>query len=117
MQVDDRPQLTKVWLVNGPGPDAVWPLSLDGRYAAKRGEWYFPKRTTPSDILRAAGGATSDGSGVASFDAAAEAEVLAGETNGQHEYHAADAGADGELFDPLIEELDADQADGQEPES
>ncbi|HEX7298873.1 MAG TPA: AAA domain-containing protein [Solirubrobacteraceae bacterium] len=120
MQVDDRPQLAKVWLVNGPGPDAVWPLSLGGRYAAKRGEWYFPRGTASAVILRAAGGATSDRSDVASFDAAAEAAILADETSGLHSYGAAPLkGDDGddELFDPLIEELDTDQAIGQEPES
>ncbi len=43
MQVDDREQLAAVWLVDGPGPEALWPL--DGRYAEHRGERYFPKGT------------------------------------------------------------------------
>lgn len=52
MDVDDRPQLAQIWLVDGPGADATWPLELGGRYAAKRGEWYFPKGTSVAAILR-----------------------------------------------------------------
>jgi very-short-patch-repair endonuclease len=87
MQVDDRDQLAAVWLVDGPGPAALWPLTLGGRYAEHRGEWYFPKGTRVDAILRAAGADESRGDG----DAA---------TNG----HAA-AGVEG-LFDPLVEEVE-----------
>lgn len=87
MQVDDRDQLAAVWLVDGPGPEALWPLTLDGRYAEHRGEWYFPKGTRVDAILRAAGIEESGGDGNVA-------------TNG----HAA-AAADG-LFDPLVEEVE-----------
>lgn len=88
VQVDDRPQLEAVWLVGGPGPEATWPRTLGGKYAASRGEWYFSKRTTTAAILAAAGqGVSSD-----SDDAA----------NGS------DHGPDGRsgLFDPLVEEIE-----------
>ncbi len=87
MQVDDREQLAAVWLVDGPGPEAAWPLSLDGRYAEHRGEWYFPKGTRVDAIVRAAGRRRGQATTVTS-------------ANG-----ARGAGADG-LFDPLVEEVD-----------
>jgi len=83
MQVDDRDQLAAVWLVDGPGPEAVWPPSLGGRYAAERGEWYFPKGTGVDAILRASGIDHGDKS-----------------TNGHSET------ADEGLFDPLIEQVE-----------
>ena len=86
VQVDDREQLAAVWLVDGPGPEAIWPLILDGRYAEHRGEWYFPKGTRVDAIIRAAG--VDDVSG-----------------NGHHANGHSDDGAEG-LFDPLVEELD-----------
>lgn len=84
MHVDDRSEPAAVWLVNGPGPEAGWPLALGGRYAASRGEWYFPKGTSSAAILNAA----AAGNGHS--------------TNG----HAEDG-----LFDPLVEELDAREAE------
>jgi hypothetical protein len=86
VQVDDREQLTAVWLVDGPGPEVAWPLSLDGRYAAHRGEWYFPKGTGVDAIVRAA----------------AAAQV---ERNGRSGNGYAISSADG-VFDPLVEEID-----------
>jgi hypothetical protein len=32
MRVDDSAHLSQVWLIDGPGPEAVWPLALSGRY-------------------------------------------------------------------------------------
>jgi hypothetical protein len=82
MQVDDREQLAAVWLVDGPGPEAAWPLSLGGRYAGHRGEWFFPKGTRVDAILRAAGLTEHSGNG-----------------------HGGNDATDG-LFDPLIEEIE-----------
>ena len=78
MRVDHRPHHSHVWLVDGPGPEAVWPLTLDGRFARTRGEWYFPKGTSTEAILNASGASGPS-------------------ANGQ--------GEDG-VFDPLIEEVD-----------
>lgn len=86
MQVDDREQLAAVWLVDGPGPEAVWPLNLGGRYSENRGEWYFPKGTRVDAILSAAGLGEFGGNG---HDANGDAEL----------------GAEG-LFDPLVEEVE-----------
>jgi hypothetical protein len=86
MQVDDRGELAAVWLVDGPGPEAVWPLALAGRYADNRSEWYFPKGTRVDAILRAAGLSDSDGNGHA--------------TNGRSQLEAQG------LFDPLVEEVE-----------
>src|SRR5690349_5244245 len=83
VQVDDREHLTAVWLVDGPGVEAAWPLSLGGRYAEHRGEWYFPKGTGVDSIARAAGVAQAGHSG-----------------NGN-----AMPDADG-VFDPLVEEVE-----------
>ncbi len=79
MQVDNRPNLTRVWLIDGPGPEAAWPLVLNGHYGASRGEWYFPKGTSARTILSAAGDA-----------------------NGRSANGEPEAG----LFDPLIDEID-----------
>jgi hypothetical protein len=86
VQVDDREQLAAVWLVDGPGPEVIWPVSLGGRYAEHRGEWYFPKGTRVDAILNAAG--------------LGEAGVNGHDANGH-----ADIAADG-LFDPLVEEVE-----------
>src|SRR5947207_1581890 len=88
MQVDDRQQLTAVWLLDGPGPEAAWPLTLGGRYAELRDEWYFPKGTRVDSILQAAGVDDSRDD----TDAA---------TNG----HTAAPAAEG-LFDPLVDEVE-----------
>lgn len=86
MQVDDREQFAAVWLVDGPGPEAVWPLNLGGRYSERRGEWYFPKGTRVDEIRSSAG--LDDFGGDRH------------ETNGRIE-----RGAEGH-FDPLVEEVD-----------
>lgn len=88
MEIDNRDQLSAVWLVDGPGPEAVWPLGLGGRYAENRGEWYFPKGTSAGTILNAARANDASGSG----------------------------DSESGLFDPLVEEVDehgvqADEAD------
>jgi len=86
VQVDDREQLAAVWLVAGPGPEALWPLSLGGRYAEHRGEWYFRKGTRVDAILNAAGvGETS--------------------SNGQEANGHSELEAEG-LFDPLVDEVE-----------
>lgn len=86
MQVDDREQLAAVWLVDGPGPEAVWPLNLRGRYSEHRGEWYFPKGTRVDAIRSAA--------------ALGEFGGNRHDANGHTEL-----GAEG-LFDPLVEEVE-----------
>jgi hypothetical protein len=91
VQVDDREQLAAVWLVGGPGPEAIWPVSLDGRYAEHRSEWYFPKGTGVDAIIGAAG--VDDAS-----------------ANGQQANGHSDDGAEA-LFDPLVEELEAREVD------
>ena len=78
MQVDDRPQLTAVWLLGGPGPEAAWPLALSGRYSNNRREWYFPKGTSAEQILAAA------------------------RSNGQH----ANGNAESGWLDPIVDEFD-----------
>lgn len=79
MRVDDRPHLSQVWLIDGPGPEALWPLALDGRFANTRAQWYFPKGTAAQAILNAAAGSNVR------------------PANGHTE--------DG-LFDPLVEEVE-----------
>jgi very-short-patch-repair endonuclease len=86
VQVDDREQLAAVWLVDGPGPEVLWPLSLGGCYAEHRGEWYFPKGTRVDTILNAAGAPEADDDG---HDADGRSEL---ESQG--------------LFDPLVEEVE-----------
>lgn len=86
MQVDDREQLAAIWLVDGPGPEAVWPLKLGGRFSEARGEWYLPKGTPVAAILSGAG---LHGSGGIDHDGDSHAELA----------------AEG-LFDPLVEEVD-----------
>ena len=92
MHVDDRPDLDRVSLTDGPGPEALWPLALGGRYVEQRREWAFPKGTDASTILAAAG---------ADWRRTSEGDHLA-------------AGDRGE-YDPLIAEVDAgtdDPGDG-----
>ncbi len=85
MQIDDRPHLESVWLIDGPGPEAAWPPHLDGKYAERRGEWYFPQGTSSHAILVAAGLHSIDtpyangGNGSASVASAATAEDVDGD--------------------------------------
>jgi hypothetical protein len=89
VEIDNRAHLTAVWLVDGPGPEAVWPFGLGGRYAENRGEWYFPKGTSRGAILTAGG--TNDKTG-----------------NGDRESG---------LFDPLVEEVDEHSVQDHEADS
>ena len=84
MQVDDRSHPAHVWLINGPGPEAVWPLRLGGRFVAERGEWAFPGGTSPEAIRHAA----------------AAGEGAPDPTTNGHQ--------DDGLFDPTIEQTEAD---------
>ena len=86
MQVDDRSQLTAVWLLGGPGPEAAWPLALAGRYSSNRREWYFPKGTSAAEIFAAA------------------------QSNGQHANGHGESG----LSDPLVDEVDEQGVEVQE---
>src|SRR3712207_1538705 len=62
VQVDDRSHLLQVWLIGGPGPEALWPIALDGRYSTSRGEWFFPKSIS-TEAIAAAADANGNGNG------------------------------------------------------
>lgn len=113
MQVDDREELAAVWLVGGPGPEAVWPLSLGGRYAEHRREWYFPKGTRADAIFRAAGLDASAANGDNGAGGTSAAGALTADD--EHGAESASGSPDG-LPDPLADEVDA-QADGAEDDS